>query len=51
MVVNSLQDSGIKGLIHLCLHMISRDLSMIVVFTSSLLMDHLYTCCYMLMIC
>jgi hypothetical protein len=44
----SLQDSGIKGLIHLFLHMSSRDCSMIAMFILSLLMDHPYTCCYML---
>jgi hypothetical protein len=43
----SLLDSDIKGLIYLCLNMISRYFSMIVVFTLSLLMDPLYTCCYM----
>jgi hypothetical protein len=37
MVLNSLQDSGIKGLIHLCVHMVSRDLIMTVVFISSVL--------------
>jgi hypothetical protein len=37
------QNSCTKGLIHLSLHMII-DLNMIAAFTSSLLMDHLYTC-------
>jgi hypothetical protein len=40
MVCNDLPDSGIKGLIHLCLHMSSTDRNIIAVFILSFSMDH-----------
>jgi hypothetical protein len=42
---------GIRNLILLWLLMALRGLCMIAVSILNLLMDHLYTCCYMLMTC
>jgi hypothetical protein len=51
MAWNNFQKSGIKYLIHLWFLTVFKGRNMIVVFISSLLVDHLHICCYMLMIC